>query len=208
MPAEKEMPTSVSPTLMQRVSNLPDVPSAAALMAMANEPGTVRDFALYVAALPCHRDIRNSGDYMDSKILRPQPINKWLPCFQTNLWAHHKWVVHACHSSGREVADVQLDCKTTKKQAPELAGTRLVTWKKVPTADEARKAEAATREECCPHPCVLWLDNHNKQRYSKNPGDVPSNANRRTAEAGNTNECIIMHHHGSVMAIVPCPGVP
>ena len=50
----------------------------------------------------------------------------------------------------------------------------------------------------------MWLDNYNKQRFSKNPGVVPSKANRRTAPAGDTNACI----NGSIMAIVPCPGVP
>ena len=157
---------------------------AAALIAMDTEPGIVRDFALYVFVLPCHRDTRKSGDFMDSKILRPKPNDKWLPRLQPNLWAHYSWAVHVCHPSSCEVADAQLDRKTTKKQQPELAGTRLLTRKKVPTADEARKAEAATREECPPLPCVLWLDNYNKPQYSKNPGVVPSKANHRKAKAG------------------------
>ena len=85
---ENELPRSVSLSLLQRVSDLAPVPSAAALIAMATEPGPVWDFALYVIALPCHRDTRKSGDYMDSKILRPKANDKWLPRFQANLWAH------------------------------------------------------------------------------------------------------------------------
>ena len=204
MAANKDTkPTSVSLELMRRVSNL-QVDSAAALIALALEPGDVRDFALYVAALPCHRQTRKDGDYMDSKILQAQSNDKWLPRFQANLWAHYTWVVHVCHPRGHEIIDHRLDRQTTKRQRAELAGTGMVSRKKVPTTDEARRAEAATLDACRPHPCVLWLDNYNKQRFSKNPGVVPSKANRRTAPAGDTNACI----NGSIMAIVPCPGVP
>ena len=141
---------------------------------------------------------------MDSKILHAQPNDKWLPPFQANLWAHYTWVVHLCHPRGREVSDRRLDRQTTKRQRGELAGTGMVPRKKVPTTDEARRAEAATLAAGRPHPCVLWLHNYNKQRFSRNPGVVPSKANRRTAQAGDTNACI----NGSIMAIVPCPGVP
>ena len=185
MPANKEMTTAVSFAPMRRVSNV-EVPSATTLIAMATEPGTVRDLALYVAALPCHRDTRKSADFPDSKILRPQPKDKWLPRFRANLWAHYKWVVHVCHPSGREVANAKFHHKTTKRKRPERAGSGLVTRKQVPSPGEAHRARAATREECRPHPCVLWLDNYNKQRFSKNPGVVPSKANRWTAEVGDT----------------------
>ena len=47
MRADNDMPTSVSPTLMLHVSNLPGVPSGDAFIVMATEPGTVRDCALY-----------------------------------------------------------------------------------------------------------------------------------------------------------------
>ena len=135
MAANKETkPTSVSLELMRRVSNL-QVDSAAALIALALEPGDVRDFALYVAALPCHRQTRKDGDYMDSKILEAQPKDKWLPRFQANLWAHYTWVVHVCHPSGLQVIDHRLDRRTTKRQRGELAGTGMVSRKKVPTTD-------------------------------------------------------------------------
>ena len=80
MPADKQKPTSVSFALMRRVSNL-EVPSAAALIAMATEPGAVRDYALYVATLPCQRETRKSADFMDSKILQGKANDKWLPQF-------------------------------------------------------------------------------------------------------------------------------
>ena len=88
--------------LMRRVSNL-QVESAADLIALALEAGDVRDFALYVAALPCHNQTRKDADFMDSKILQAQPNDKWLPRFQANLWAHYTWVVHVCHPRGHEV---------------------------------------------------------------------------------------------------------
>ena len=83
------MPTCVSLSPMRCVSNLPNVPSATALIAMATESGRVRDFALFVATLPCHRDTRKSGNFVDSRILLPKRNDKWLPRFQSNLWAHH-----------------------------------------------------------------------------------------------------------------------
>ena len=141
---------------------------------------------------------------MDTKKLQAEPNDKWLPRFQANLWAHYTWVVHICHPRGREVIDRRLDRQTTKRQRAELAGTGMVSQKKVPTTGDARRAEAATLAACQPHPCFMWLDGYNKQRFSKNPSVVPSKANRRTAQAGDTNACI----NGSIMAIVPCPGVP
>ena len=81
--------------------------------------------------------------------------------------------MHVCHPSGREVADVQVDCKPTKKQRPEMAGTGMVTRKKVPTAAAARRAEAATLDACRTHLCVLWLDNYNKQRYRTRALSMP-----------------------------------
>ena len=80
---------------------------------------------------------------MDSKKLCPQRNDKWLIGFQANLWAHYNSVVHVCHPSGREVADAQLDRKTTKKQRPEPAGTGLVTRKKVPMGDEASEGRGS-----------------------------------------------------------------
>ena len=109
MPTNKEKkPTSVSLDLMRRVSNL-EVHLAADLIALALEAGDVRDFALYVAALPCHHQTRKGADFMDSKILYAEPNDKWLPRFQANLWAHYTWVVHVCHPRGHEIIDHRLD---------------------------------------------------------------------------------------------------
>lgn len=86
MPTDKQKkPTLVSFDLMRRVSKL-QLPSAAALIALALEPADVRDFALYVTALPCHHQTRKGAHFMDSKILQAQPKDKWLPRFQTNLY--------------------------------------------------------------------------------------------------------------------------
>ena len=73
----------------------------------------------------------------------------------------------------------------------------MVTRKKFTTADVARKAEAATVEACHPHPCVVWMDNYNKQRYSNNPGVVPSKANQRKSAASDSNASI----NGAVLAV-------
>ena len=141
---------------------------------------------------------------MDSKIPQAEPNDKWLPRFQANLWAHYTWVVHVYHPRGREVIDRRLDRQTTKRRRAELAGTGMVSRKKVPTTDEARRAQAATLDACQPHPCVMWLDNYNKQRFSKNPGVVPSKANRRTAPAEDTKRLYEWFDHGHC-AMPWCP---
>ena len=147
---EETFPTSMPLSLFRRVSNLADVSLADALLEMATECGPVRDLALFVATLPCHNETCKGADFMDHKILHPKKHTKWLPRFQANLWACYHLVVHVCYPSGRDVADSQLDRKTSKKQRPELAGTGMVTRKKVPTAKVARAAVAATLEACRP----------------------------------------------------------
>ena len=196
--------TSMS-SIFRDVSMLPPVSHADTLLQMVLDPGPVREVGLFVAALPCHASTRKTEEYVDREAGFPTVKGKWLPWFRSNLRALYAWAVHVCRPAGPNVRDAEAERKKTKKKArAALAGTGLVRRKKVTLAIVGREATVATIQACRPHLCVLWMDNYNKQRFSRNPGVVPSKANRRTAQPGDTNASI----NGAVFAILPCPGVP
>ena len=196
--------TASMSSIFRNVSSLPAVPDAESLLQMVRTPGPVRDMGLFVAGLPCHTSTRKSPSYVDEQIDIPAPMGKWLPRYRDNLWALYVWVVHVCRPAGPNVHDREAERHTTKKARPALAGAGIVRRKKQPLGEVAAAATHSTIRECRSHMCVLWMDNYNKQRFSKNPGVVPSQANRRSAQAGDTNASI----NGAVFAILPCEGVP
>ena len=57
----------------------------------------------------------------------------------------------------------------TKHQRNHFAGTGMVRRRRLPMANQVRQAKAAVDAALKDRVPVVWLDNFNRQRYSRNP---------------------------------------
>lgn len=110
----------------------------------------------------------------------------WVKKFAASLWMLYSVERELCmHVPVKDERGFEM---MTKRQRQMMSGTGVVRKRREPLKKQAKVARTAIREALRGKLAIIWMDNFNKQRYSKNPNE-------------DRNACI----NGTVFATTPQP---
>ena len=151
----------------------------------AEEDGPARTYVAMALGLRRKAANRKTIDEL-IRLRRVVAGNNWLKKFSQTLWIVYNAERELCDH--RVVIDESGMESTTKRQRNVLAGTGLVRARREPMEKRVDRAKLRLQETLKGKIAVVWMDNFNKQRFTKNPDHVK-------------NACV----NGTVFAVTPQP---